>query len=64
MSSKQLAREMVKAGIKYYNNPRYIFRSLLWRYVNQKNILGFFKVNLTFIISGWRNRMFTSTHRI
>lgn len=63
MSSKQLAREMVKAGVKYYNDPRYIFRSLLWRYVSLKTILGFLKVNLRFIISGWNNCMFASTHR-
>lgn len=63
MSSKQLAREMVQAGVKYYNNPKYIFRSFLWRYVNLKTILGFFRVNLRFILSGWYNRMFASTHR-
>ena len=62
MSSLQLAREMVKSGVKYYNNPRYIMRSSLWRYAIS-SVFKFLIVNLTFITSGWRNRMFHSTHK-
>ncbi len=62
MSSLRLAREMVKAGVKYYNDPRYIQKSSLWRYAIS-SVLKFLLVNLRFIASGWRNRMFHSTHR-
>jgi radical SAM superfamily enzyme YgiQ (UPF0313 family) len=62
MSSLQLAREMVKAGVRYYNNPRWMLRSSLWRYA-RGSVFRFLLVNLKFIYSGWRNRMFHSTHR-
>lgn len=62
MSSLRLAREMVKAGVKYYNDPRYIQKSSLWRYAIS-SVLKFLLVNLRFIASGWRNRMFHSTHK-
>jgi radical SAM superfamily enzyme YgiQ (UPF0313 family) len=63
MSSLQLAREMVKAGVRYYNNPLWMLRSSLWRYARPSSLLHFFLVNLKFIYTGWRNRMFHSTHR-
>jgi len=62
MSSLQLAREMVKAGVRYYNNPRWMLKSSLWRYA-RSSAFRFLLVNLRFICSGWRNRMFHSTHR-
>ncbi len=62
MSSLQLAREMVKAGVKYYNNPRYIMKSSLWRYA-LSSAFRFLLVNLKFVVSGWQNRLFHSTHR-
>lgn len=62
MSSLRLAREMVKAGVRYYNNPRYILSSSLWRYAIS-SVFKFLVVNFTFITTGWRNRMFHSTHR-
>jgi radical SAM superfamily enzyme YgiQ (UPF0313 family) len=62
MSSLQLAREMVKAGVRFYNNPRWMLKSLLWRYA-RPHAFRFLLVNLRFIYSGWWNRMFQSTHR-
>jgi radical SAM superfamily enzyme YgiQ (UPF0313 family) len=63
MSSLQLAREMVKAGVRYYNNPHWMLKSSLWRYASPSSLIHFFLVNLKFFYTGWRNRMFHSTHR-
>ena len=62
MSSLEIAREMVKAGVRYYNHPRWMLKSSLWRYASG-SVLRFLLVNLKFIYSGWRNRMFHSTHK-
>jgi radical SAM superfamily enzyme YgiQ (UPF0313 family) len=62
MSSLKLAREMVKAGVRYYNHPRWMLKSSLWRYA-RGSVFRFLLVNLKFIYSGWRNRMFHSTHK-
>lgn len=62
MEPIQVARELVKAGIRYYNNPLPMANSLLWRYA-RSSFLKFFRVNVDFIRSGWKNRMFDSTHR-
>ena len=62
MSSLQIAREMVKAGVRYYNHPRWMLKSSLWRYASG-SVFRFLLVNLKFIYSGWRNRMFHSTHK-
>jgi anaerobic magnesium-protoporphyrin IX monomethyl ester cyclase len=62
MDSLQIARQMVKAGIPYYMDPRHMSKSLLWRY-SDLAVVHLFLNNLKFIYSGWRNRMFHSTHR-
>ena len=62
MSSLQIARETVKAGTPYYMNPLRMNTSLFWRYRGSA-ILTLLLNNLKFIYSGWRNRMFSSTHR-
>ena len=62
MTSLQIAREMVKAGVPYYYDPRNMMKSLLWRYT-KSSLINFLPVNIKFIISGWRNHMFKSTHR-
>ncbi len=62
MSSLQIARETVKAGTPYYMNPFRMNASLLWRY-HRSAFWILLRNNLKFIYSGWRNRMFASTHR-
>jgi hypothetical protein len=39
-----------------------MLRSSLWRYASS-SLFRFLLVNLKFIYSGWRNRMFHSTHK-
>ena len=62
MSSLQIARETVKAGTPYYMNPLRMNTSLMWRYRGSA-VWTLLLNNLKFIYSGWRNRMFSSTHR-
>jgi anaerobic magnesium-protoporphyrin IX monomethyl ester cyclase len=62
MSSLQLARETVKAGIPYYMNPSRMNTSLMWKY-SKSAVWTLLLNNLKFIYSGWRNRMFASTHK-
>jgi radical SAM superfamily enzyme YgiQ (UPF0313 family) len=62
MNSLQIARETVKAGTAYYMNPRYMSKSRFWRY-RDSAVVRLFLNNLKFIYSGWRNRMFHTTHR-
>ncbi len=62
MGPLRIARETVRAGIPYYNSFRNLSGSLLWRYAHS-SFLKFLRVNIQFIYSGWRNRMFRSTHR-
>jgi len=62
MSSLQIARETVKAGTPYYMNPWRMNTSLFWRYRGSAVWILLLN-NLKFIYSGWRNRMFSSTHR-
>jgi len=62
MAPLQIAREMVKAGVPYYYDPRNMKKSLLWQYA-KSSLISFLPVNIKFIVSGWRNRMFESTHK-
>ena len=62
MTSLQIAREMVKAGVPYYYDPRNMRKSLLWRYT-KSSLINFLPVNIKLIVSGWKNRMFESTHK-
>lgn len=62
MSSLQVARETVKAGIVYYMDPSRMNTSLLWRY-RSSIVWPLLRNNLKFVVSGWQNRMFESTHR-
>jgi radical SAM superfamily enzyme YgiQ (UPF0313 family) len=62
MTSLRIAREMVKAGVPYYFDPRNMKSSLLWQYA-RSSLKNFLPVNIKFILSGWQNRMFKSTHR-
>jgi radical SAM superfamily enzyme YgiQ (UPF0313 family) len=62
MNPLSVARELVKAGVVYYNNPIPMAKSLLWQYA-RSSFLKFLRVNGRFIRSGWKNRLFESTHR-
>jgi radical SAM superfamily enzyme YgiQ (UPF0313 family) len=63
MSSLEIARETVKAGTPYYMNPLRMNSSLFWRYRGSA-VWTLLLNNLKFMYSGWRNRMFESTHRL
>jgi len=61
METRELASRIVRHGLRYYLDPRYIAGSRLWRR-HRKLIPALVLNNLRFVTDGLRNNMFHSRH--
>ena len=61
MGTRELANAIVRHGIRYYLDPRYIARSRLWR-DHPSLVPALLLNNIRFVTDGLRNRMFESRH--
>ena len=61
METQELANRIVRHGIRYYLDPRYIARSRLWRR-HPALVPPLLLNNIRFVTDGLRNRMFHSRH--
>lgn len=62
LTADQVSREMWKAGLRLYWNPRYLLNSQLWNYY-RKGVPRLLRNNIRYTVGGARNRLFYSTHR-